>query len=128
MPALEHYFRSDVKLVAGAPTQTAAKWTIARGMQPIVWLISNDVLAVANHPDYAQYDVVGAIKAGIENWNAAFGFPVLEARLASAGDSPGDDDKNFLMVDSDAQVAPSRTGAPTRIPERFAAPASGALG
>ena len=46
-------------------------------------------------------DLVAVVKAGIESWNTAFGFPVLEARLADAGDSFADDDKNYFIWDAE---------------------------
>ncbi|MGQ0507770.1 MAG: zinc-dependent metalloprotease [Myxococcaceae bacterium] len=99
----EHYFRSDFKLLKNQSTgtQTAVKWNIKQGMKPIVWTISRDVLKLAADPRFQQYDIVGAVKAGVENWNDAFGFPVLQARIAGPNDSPASDDVNFLIVDQD---------------------------
>jgi hypothetical protein len=99
----EFYFRSDVKLIpnSGGAAQTAVKWNIQKGMKPIKWLISDHVLATLKDPAYAQYDVVGALKAGIEGWNQVFGFTVLQAAVATPNDSFGDDDTNYVLWDED---------------------------
>jgi hypothetical protein len=103
LPDQEHFFRSDAKIVPyeSRLEQTAAHWNIQRGMRPIVWKISPEVQRIARDPRYAQYDVVGSISRGVENWNKVFGFKALEARLAAPGDSAGDDDTNFIHVDID---------------------------
>jgi hypothetical protein len=38
-------------------------------------------------PQYAQYDVMGALKNAIVGWNEVFGFRVLEAAVATPNDS-----------------------------------------
>ncbi|WP_205525946.1 zinc-dependent metalloprotease [Pyxidicoccus trucidator] len=105
LPPQEHYFRSEPRLVpnTGQVVQTAAKWNIRPGMKPIKWLITDTVRAVQADPRFKDYDVVGAVKKGVENWNAAFGFKVFEA---SVGDSIGfaDDDKNVIIFDPDASA------------------------
>ncbi len=103
LPAKNHYFPSDYKLIPNESTgeQVAAHWNIKQGMKPIVWTISRDALKLAADPRFAQYDVIGALKAGVENWNAAFGFKALEAKIATPNDSGGDDDTNFIHVDFD---------------------------
>jgi hypothetical protein len=44
---------------------------------------------------------MGAVKAGIENWNEVFGFKALEASVAKPTDSYADDDKNYVIYDGD---------------------------
>ena len=97
----DYFFRNDPLLVknTGMTAQTVAKWNIHEGMTPIVYLISDQFAAVqAQNP---KYDFVGAVKAGIENWNAVFGFKAFEARIATAQDSYADDDKNYIIYDGD---------------------------
>ncbi|MFP2927502.1 zinc-dependent metalloprotease [Pyxidicoccus sp. 3LG] len=103
LPPLEHYFRSEPRLVpnTGEVVQTAAKWNIRPGMKPIKWNITDTVKTVQADPRFKNYDVVGAVKKGVENWNLAFGFKVFEATV---GDTVGfaDDDKNVIIFDTDA--------------------------
>ncbi|WP_394849592.1 zinc-dependent metalloprotease [Pendulispora brunnea] len=95
----EYYYRSPPLLVknTGGTLERAIKWNINSGMAPIKWFISDPVLQVAK--EHPKYDIVGAIKAGIENWNQVFGFKVFEASVAGPGDSFGDDDKNYFIYD-----------------------------
>lgn len=105
LPPREHYFRSEPRLVpnTGQVVQTAAKWNIRPGMKPIKWFITDTVKAVQADPRFQGYDVVGAVKKGVENWNEAFGFKVFEATV---GDTVGfaDDDKNVIIFDPDASA------------------------
>jgi hypothetical protein len=103
LPPKEFYFRSDLRIVAneGLTTQNAIKWNIHPGMKPITWLLSPQFAALANDPAYAQYDILGAVKAGVENWNQVFGFQVLQAKVADPSDSFSDDDKNYIIYDAD---------------------------
>ncbi len=103
LPPKEFYFRSDRHLVpnTGTSSQVPIKWNIHKGMKPITWLISDQIAALKDDPVFGAYDVFGAVKAGIENWNAVFGFQALEAKVATAADSFGDDDKNFIVYDGD---------------------------
>ena len=101
LPYREHYFRGPTRLLPneGKTKQVAAKWAIYPGMKPIRWLISNQFLDVNKaNPDY---DIVAAVKAGVEGWNQVFGFPALEAVVAAPGDSFADDDVNYLVFDKD---------------------------
>lgn len=106
LPWQEHYFRSEPKLVpnTGALVQTAAHWDIYPGMQPIEWVISPALQQLDNTPAYADADLVGAVKRGIEGWNASFGFPVFRARVATASESFGQDDKNYIIFDPDPSL------------------------
>ena len=99
----EFYFRADPELIpnTGVWNQPAAKWNIYRGMKPIHWYISNHIAALAKDPVYKGYDVYGAMKTAIESWNDAFGFKVVEASLATADQSFGDDDTNYVLWDED---------------------------
>src|SRR5262249_17990971 len=48
--------------------------------------------------------LIGAAKAGIENWNAVFGFKVLEAVVGDGNESFADDDTNMLIWDPDPSL------------------------
>ena len=120
LPPKPHYFLSDAKLIpnsGGWTEQVPAKWNIHPGMTPIRWHITPSILAVQNDPRFQGYDVVGAVKRGIEGWNAAFGFRALEATVADSSLSFADDDKNFLIFDPDEAMpiafANSRTNPNT---------------
>ena len=100
----EYYFRADPIMVpnTGGFAQPASKWNIYKGMKPIRWVVSNHVAALAKDPQYKQYDIFGAMKTSIEAWNDAFGFKVVEAVMATADQSFGDDDTNYVLWDEDA--------------------------
>ncbi|MCP3162763.1 zinc-dependent metalloprotease [Myxococcus qinghaiensis] len=103
-PDVEHYFLSEEKLIpnTGSYTeQVASKWAIYPGMTPIRWNITSSIHTVQNDPRFQEYDVVGAVKRGIENWNTAFGFKALEAVVADGSRDFGDDDENYLIFDPD---------------------------
>ncbi|HMI82730.1 MAG TPA: zinc-dependent metalloprotease [Polyangiaceae bacterium] len=97
----DYYFRSDPRLVPnqGFVDQSSIKWNVRPGMQPIKWVISDQVIGVQQR--YPQYDIVGALRAGIENWNEVFGFKVFEATVASTNQSFADDDVNYFIYDED---------------------------
>ncbi|MFP2905664.1 zinc-dependent metalloprotease [Pyxidicoccus sp. 3LFB2] len=108
LPPREHYFRSAPRRVpdsGGLATQVARKWNIHPGMQPIPWVLSETWVKAQQDPRYQGYDVLGAVKRGVESWNAAFGFPVFTTRLATPGESFADDDKNFVLLDPDPSYA-----------------------
>ncbi|MCP3168744.1 zinc-dependent metalloprotease [Myxococcus qinghaiensis] len=107
-PAREHYFRSAPRIVpdsGGLTEQSTRKWNIRPGMKPIVWVMSDTLKGTLTDPRYRDYDVIGAVKRGVENWNQAFGFPVFTARMAQPGESFSDDDKNFILFDPDPSYA-----------------------
>ncbi|MFP2927314.1 zinc-dependent metalloprotease [Pyxidicoccus sp. 3LG] len=107
LPPREHYFRSPARFIpntAAVTEQVAAKWNIHPGMKPIRWHITSSILKVQNDPRYQGYDVVGAVKRGIEGWNTAFGFKALEAVVASDSTSFADDEKNAVVFDTDEGV------------------------
>ncbi len=103
MPAVPHFFSGASRLVpnTGGIETSAAKWAIHEGMEPIQWKISREVLKLQADPRFADYDVVGSIKSGIESWNQAFGFEVLKAEVAEPEDDMAQDDTNMLIVDLD---------------------------
>jgi hypothetical protein len=108
VPGQELYFRSDPKLIpnTGSFQQVAIKWNIHPGAPPIKWLISPLAAQMQESPEVkeAGIDLVGALKAGIESWNTAFGFRAIEAEMASPDDSFADDDKNYLIYDVNDSV------------------------
>jgi hypothetical protein len=107
-PRESHYFLSDPTLEpnAGETSQVAVKWNIRPGAPPVKWLISPLAAELGRSPELAAVgvDLVGAIKAGIESWNTAFGFRALTAELADPKDSFADDDKNYLIYDVNPAV------------------------
>src|SRR4051812_32466399 len=98
-----YFFMGDLALVAnsGQLTANSIKWNFKPGMKPIKWLLSDKILNSQNNPQYKQYDVVGALKAAVENWNAVLGYKAFEASVAKATDSYGDDDTNYVLWDED---------------------------
>ncbi len=103
----EYFFRSEPKRVidTGKTAQTATKWNIYQGMpqRTITWVISDKVDAVQADPRWKDIDIYGALKKGVENWNAVFnfGYNVLQARKGTVNDSFADDDTNYLIFDQD---------------------------
>jgi hypothetical protein len=97
------YFLSRPKAVTdqGVSDRYALKWNVKPGMTPIKWLITSSVDSIQQNPLLKDYDVFGALKAGIESWNEVFGFPVVVVEKAGPGDQVGQDDKNFFIVDPD---------------------------
>lgn len=95
----EYYFRSDRRALpdTGGFTSNPIKWNIRKGMQPIKMWISRGILKA--QADYPEFDVVGAVKRGIENWNDVFGFQVFKADVAPEGMSFGDPDVNMVVFD-----------------------------
>lgn len=106
LPWQEHFFRSQPKLVPGTGQlrQTAAHWDIHAGMEPIEWVISPALAELDAAPEYADVDLVGAVERGITAWNQAFGFEVFRARVATATESFGQDDKNYIIFDPDPSL------------------------
>ncbi|WP_164017630.1 zinc-dependent metalloprotease [Pyxidicoccus trucidator] len=103
-PPKDFYIQGAERLIpnSGGWTELAvAKWNIHPGMKPIRWHITDSILTVQDDPFFSEYDVVGAVKRGIEGWNAAFGFKVLEAVVADSSLNFADDDKNVLIFDTD---------------------------
>jgi Met-zincin len=102
------FFEAETKLVPnqGTVQELAAHWNVRPGMKPIRWLISPLVKQAGQRPDLQALgiDMVAVVKAGIESWNTAFGFPVLEAQMADPGDSFADDDKNYFIWDASPAV------------------------
>ncbi|NTX60448.1 zinc-dependent metalloprotease [Myxococcus sp. CA051A] len=105
LPPREHYFRSARSIVPNTTVeeirQVAVKWNIHPGMTPIRWHIMDTVLTVQQDPRFRDYDVVGAMKRGIEGWNAAFGFKVFEAVVGGGMRDFADDDRNVVIFDTD---------------------------
>ncbi|HEY0880060.1 MAG TPA: hypothetical protein VGD87_00955, partial [Archangium sp.] len=92
----------NVQYVPNQPRlkRNAVKWNVKPGMQPIPWRIGAAVARLENDPRLAGVDVRGAISRGITGWNEAFGFPVFTVVPTGTDDSVGDDDKNFVLVDT----------------------------
>ena len=98
-----HYFKADPLVVKDQRElqQHVVKWNLAADKPPIVFAISRKVEELKKDPRFAEYDLVGAFKMGLESWNEVFGFKAIEARLAKEGEEPGQDDVNFFDLDSD---------------------------
>src|SRR5262249_7374809 len=77
-------------------------FAIKKGMTPIVWYITPDI-AVWDAM-FPKAHLTDAVKEGIENWNAVFGFKAFEARVAADYSVYGQDDKNVVAVDTDASA------------------------
>jgi hypothetical protein len=102
-PGPEHFFATDPLLIKdeGETMRYVRRWNITQKGQPIVWAISPIAEQINKDPRFAAYDIVGALKTGIEAWNQVFGFRALEARVAKDGEDYGADDVNYFAFDSD---------------------------
>lgn len=95
-----YYFPSSAPFDTAHSSPIWQRWPIYPGMEPIEWVVSSHIdNLLLSHPEYANYDIKGAIKAGIENWNQAFGFEVVKARFGTSATENGDDNRNVLVVD-----------------------------
>lgn len=98
-PGTPFYLSSSPRLVPDSSGQVAAnpmRWNVRRGMRPIQ--VSVSAGAFRAQADLPDADILGALTRGIESWNDAFGFKVLEAVFVDADTVP-DDDSTFLLVD-----------------------------
>jgi hypothetical protein len=103
-PGVPHFFTSDpLNFYNGSPIvqQNAVHWAFKPGMQPIKWKIGRGILQYQNDPALGGADVFGAVKRGIESWNAVFGYQVFKAELAGPNERFGDDHYNYFIVDTD---------------------------
>jgi hypothetical protein len=75
-----HYFASASHHVRDTGMDDQRIGHIHPGMRPIRWLISAPAgrLHRASPRAVEGIDLVGAVQRGVEGWNDAFGFPVLE--------------------------------------------------
>ncbi len=98
-----YYFESEARLVpnAGGVERSAARWNLAPGRPPLRWLVQSTAADYAAAPPASDYDLIGAIAAGVESWNTAFGFEALTVEVGAPGDSFADDDKNVILFDPD---------------------------
>ncbi|WP_163992410.1 zinc-dependent metalloprotease [Pyxidicoccus caerfyrddinensis] len=110
-PPLTHYFLNEPRLIpnSGLLTQEVPiKWNIRPGMKPIAWVISDTLVKTQQDPRYRDYDIIGAVKRGVEHWNEAFGFQALSVRVARQGESLGDLDLNSIFFDPDPSYTSAR--------------------
>lgn len=105
-PAQNHYFLTDPILVpnTGTTKQLAVHWGFRPGMQPVKWVVGREILELAQNPELGGADLYGAVKRGIESWNAVFGYKVFDVALAGPNDSYADDHVNYVIVDPDASL------------------------
>jgi hypothetical protein len=103
-PPLNHYFLGNYRLIpntGGLAEEAPMKWNLRPGMKPITWVITDTLVKTQQDPRYRDYDLVGAVKRGVELWNEAFGSQALSVRMAQPGESVGDLDRNFILFDPD---------------------------
>ncbi|MCU0686748.1 MAG: zinc-dependent metalloprotease [Polyangiaceae bacterium] len=100
MPDQDFYFRGPPRFVPNTNRVefSAARWNLRPDAPPVRWLIAPSLLK-AQAERYPDYDLAGAVKRGIEGWNAAFGFEALQADFASPEQSFADDDVNYFIFD-----------------------------
>ncbi len=105
-PFQDHYFTADPILVPNTGTAKilASHWGFHPGMQPIKWVIGREINDIAADPSLGGANLFQSVKAGIESWNAVFGYPVFTAVLANPNDSFADDHTNYFIVDPDPSL------------------------
>jgi len=96
------YFRAQNRLInnEAAFALRSIKWGVSAG-KPIEFVVSDTIDKIQADPRFTGYDLFGAISKGVTNWNAVFGFDALKVRKATKDDDFGQDDKNFIIVDTD---------------------------
>ena len=101
MPEVPYFFESEphAEPFQGEVQHHASRWNIHPGMKPIEWVISPELARVDATPEYADVDLVGIVKGGIEGWNAVFGYPVFTARVARDDESFARDDVNYVVYE-----------------------------
>lgn len=110
-PPLTHYFTSKPRHIpnsGGLTEEVPIKWNLRPGMKPITWVISDTLVKTQQDPRYRDYDLIGAVKKGVEHWNEAFGFQALSARVVQPGESVGDQDLNSIFFDPDPTYTTAR--------------------
>ncbi len=103
-PPREHYYLTPVGRIpnsGGALRQYARKWNIRPGMQPITWVLSESLPRLQQDPRFQGYDLIGAVRRGVEVWNDTFGFPVFTTRFEQPGESFSDNELNTILIDPD---------------------------
>jgi hypothetical protein len=102
------YFRAPDRLIPNqaAFAVRAIKWGVSAG-KPVEFVVSDTIDKIQADPRFASYDLYGAIAKGVTNWNSAFGFDALRVRKATKDDDFAQDDKNFILVDSDPNFGAS---------------------
>jgi hypothetical protein len=107
-PPKDFFFHAPPKRVidTGETAEGVAKWNIHPGMEPIRWLISPGALKRQQSAELQALgiDLVGALKAGIESWNQAFGFTALQVELTDDDHAFADDSKNVVLYDSNPTI------------------------
>ena len=96
------FFRAKDRLI---PDQAAfaissVKWGLS-AMKPVEFVVSDTIDKIQADPRFAGYDLYGAIAKGVTNWNTIFGYDALKVRKGTKADDFGQDDKNFIIVDTD---------------------------
>lgn len=106
-PATDHYFVGHQRPIGTTGyTVPAVKFNIYEGMDPIEFVLSQSVLDIQADPRFADnnIDIVGAVRAGIENWNSVFGYEALTTRIAADSDRWANNDVNYLLVDPSSRL------------------------
>src|SRR5262249_13958465 len=67
----------QIEVNTGMAHRLVAHWNLTPGGPPIRWLISDQVGSLGE--PYKDYDLAGAIKAGVEAWNDVLGWKALAA-------------------------------------------------
>ncbi len=104
MPRRPHYNATPVARVpnsGGVLREYARKWNIRPGMQPITWVMHDSLPRLQQDPRFRDYDLIGAVRRGVDAWNGAFGFPVFTTRFAQPGETLGDAELNHIIIDPD---------------------------
>ena len=99
-PDQSFYWTSEPKIIPNTGGQGVAvnanHWAVSKG-KPIKWVLDPRILDVQKQ--YPQYDLVGALKRGITNWNTVFGFEALSVSIATPDESWGDDNTAYVLWD-----------------------------
>jgi hypothetical protein len=95
-----YYFQSDWKLVpnTGGADYSAIHWNLKPGQSITYWITPGVKDFDAKFP---KAKIIDAVKEGVTNWNAVFGWEALKVKMADDYSVVGQDDKNVIEIDQD---------------------------
>jgi hypothetical protein len=86
----------------GEIERSAVRWHLSPDAAPIEWVLSHELVAVAQTLEAQGIDLVGAVTRGVQAWNHALGFDALFVREAVPGERLGPAHLNLIVFDPDA--------------------------
>lgn len=98
-PFIPHYFLSDSRIIPDSFQTIDAnpvRWNLHPGREPIEVFITAG--AQRAQADFPEFDLLGALERGVENWNDVIGYQAFDAVIVD-DDEIRDDDKSTALID-----------------------------